>query len=121
MSERTAPAKGDFTTTAYIIKYAGKYSAAEMAAALKVTIGAVRAMACKQGVSLSVRHLKVEKPGSKKAAAAKPERGEADQRPVVLRDTLERRIDAASRLLREQGWTVLRPDPFLQMQIRRSA
>ncbi len=31
----------------------------------------------------------------------------------VQRDTLERKLDAASRLLREHGWMVRRPDPFL--------
>ncbi len=37
----------------------------------------------------------------------------------VDRETLDRRIDAASRLLREQGWTVLRPDPFRKIDQQR--
>lgn len=115
-----APEKGELSTTEYIRKYAGKFSTDEMALALGITSNGVRSIASKHQVSLSVTHLRVGRPAGTLRAPAKPKQATLTTE-ATDRDTLERRIDAASRLLRSQGWTVLRPDPFRTIHRERSA
>jgi len=84
-----------------IRKLAGTMPARDIAARLSMSASNLGHITRKHGISL---------------AFSRPPRAPAPKRPAKPKDdkvTDEAKLESASQLLRSHGWTVIRPDPFL--------
>ena len=108
----------------------GKMPTTEIAALLKISMGNLYNIASKKGIPLSVP--RAPKPSRAKEPPA-PQVSETDNVAPDVPDAIatttgtkkstyeaiERELEACSRTLRAHGWTVRRPDPFIELQERK--
>lgn len=93
------------STLDFIRKHAGTMSSIEMAAVLYCTENSVRGMASKAGISLKL--------------GGKPHVSNTRSQTAKGTQDSETQLEEYSRVLRKNGWTVIRPDPFLQLAHKR--
>src|SRR5690606_15059866 len=92
----------------------GTVPAKEIAETLGISVAQLYNICSKNGISLACER----RPRDKAKKLGRPPAPPKQVQPRPLDPVTEESLEAAGRLLRNHGWTVIRPDPFLDLKRR---